>query len=253
MATLNPTFTPKAPKLRPVHGGGGPIDRNPRGGGGGGGGRGDNHPDFGEQLRRGRLAVAIGLTAVFMLFVSFSTAFVVRETLGRWDFRTQTYVTDWKHISLPFALFALNTALLVLSSLTLEISRRNAFRDAALAPALAIPGITIHREREVPWLGLTLLLGIGFLIGQTFAWIGLAKSGLYLASSPVSTFAYMITGLHAVHLAGGLAAILYAATVLRWHPRALERRRVVVDVTAWYWHAMTALWLLILILLAVTC
>jgi cytochrome c oxidase subunit 3 len=252
MATLNPTFTPKAPKLRPAHGGGGPIDHGRGGGGGGGGGRGDNHPDFGEQLRRGRLAMAIGLTAVFMLFISFSTAFVVRQAMGRWDIRTQTYISDWKHISLPYALFAVNTLVLLLSSVTLEMSRRRTFREAALAPAMAIPGIAVHRESGVPWLELTVFLGFGFLFGQLLAWRDLAKHGLYLSNSPISSFAYMITGMHALHLAGGLVALLYAATALRWRTQALERRRVVVDITAWYWHFMTVLWVMILALLALT-
>jgi len=249
---MNPTYTPKAPKLRPGHGGGGPIDHDRGGGGGGGGGRGDNHPDFGEQLRRGRLAMAIGLTAVFMLFISFSTAFVVRQAMGRWDVRTQTYISDWKHISLPYALFAINTVLLLLSSVTLELSRRRTFREAALAPALAIPGIGVHRERSVPWLELTLLLGLGFLFGQLMAWRNLASHGWYLSNSPTSSFAYTITGMHALHLAGGLLVLLYAATALRWRTRALERRRVIVDITAWYWHFMTVLWVLIFALLALT-
>ena len=184
MATLNSTFTPKAPKLRPAHGGGGPIDHGRGGGGGGGGGRGDNHPDFGEQLRRGRLAMAIGLTAVFMLFISFSTAFVVRQAMGRWDIRTQSYISDWKHIPLPYGLFAVNTLVLLISSVTLEMSRRRTFREAALAPAMAIPGIAVHSERGVPWLELTVFLGFGFLFGQLMAWRDLAKHGLYLSNSP---------------------------------------------------------------------
>jgi cytochrome c oxidase subunit III len=252
MATLNPTFTPKTPKLRPTHGGGGPIDHGRGGGGGGGGGRGDNHPDFGEQLRRGRLAIAIGLTAVFMLFISFSTAFIVRQAMGRWDVRTQSYISDWKHLPLPYALFALNTLVLILSSVTLEMSRRRTFQEAALAPAMAIPGVAIHHERGVPWLELTLLLGAGFLVGQVLAWRELAMHGFYLSTNPISSFAYTITGMHALHLVGGLLALLYAATALRWRNQALERRRIVVDITAWYWHFLTVLWVMILGLLVLT-
>jgi cytochrome c oxidase subunit 3 len=252
MATLNPTFTPKAPKLRPTHGGGGPIDHGRGGGGGGGGGRGDNHPDFGEQLRRGRLAIAIGLTAVFMLFISFSTAFIVRQAMGRWDIRTQSYISDWKHVPLPYALFALNTLVLILSSVTLEVSRRRTFQEAALAPAMTIPGVANHHERGVPWLELTLFLGAGFLSGQVLGWRELARHGFYLSTNPISSFAYTITGMHALHLVGGLLALLYAATALRWRNQALERRRIVVDITAWYWHFLTVLWVMILGLLVLT-
>ncbi|HLH07214.1 MAG TPA: cytochrome c oxidase subunit 3 [Terriglobales bacterium] len=245
MATLNPTFAPKVPKLRPADGGGGPVNRNRGGGGGGGGGRGDNQPDFGEQLRKGRFAMAIGLTAVFMLFISFSSAFIVRQSLGRWDVRTQSYISDWTHVSLPLALFGFNTLLLILSSVTLELARRRTFREAALAPATAIPGVAVHKEHGFPWLEITLLLGIGFLVGQVSAWRNLAEHGFYLSGSPGSSFAYIITGMHALHLAGGILALLYAATVIRWRSQALERRRVAVDVTAWYWHFMTVLWVFI--------
>ncbi len=196
--------------------------------------------------------MAIGLTAVFMLFISFSTAFVVRQAMGRWDVRTQSYISDWKHIPLPYALFAVNTLLLLASSITLEMSRRGTFREAALAPAMAIPGVAVHHERSVPWLELTVFLGIGFLFGQLLAWRNLARHGFYLSNSPNSSFAYTITGMHALHLAGGLLALLYAATALRWRTQALERRRVVVDITAWYWHFMTVLWVLIFGLLILT-
>ena len=196
--------------------------------------------------------MAIGLTAVFMLFISFSTAFVVRQAMGRWDVRTQTYIADWKHIPLPYALFAVNTLLLLLSSVTLELSRRKTFREAALAPAMAIPGVAAHSEKGIPWLELTVFLGIGFLVGQLLAWRDLARHGFYLSNNPISSFAYTITGMHALHLAGGLLALLYAATALRWRTQVVERRRVVVDITAWYWHFMTALWLMIFVLLALT-
>ncbi len=196
--------------------------------------------------------MAIALTAVFMLFISFSTAFVVRQAMGRWDIRTQSYISDWKHIPLPFALFAINTLVLLLSSVSLEMSRRRTFQEAALAPAMSIPGVAVHHERGVPWLELTLLLGAGFLFGQLLAWRDLARHGFYLSNSPISSFAYTITGMHALHLAGGLLALLYAATALRWRSQALERRRVVVDITAWYWHFMTVLWVMILGLLVLT-
>ena len=196
--------------------------------------------------------MAIGLTAVFMLFISFSTAFVVRQAMGRWDVRTQTYIADWKHIPLPYTVFAVNTVLLLLSSVTLEFSRRRTFREAALAPAMAIPGIAAHPEKGLPWLELTVFLGVGFLLGQLLAWCDLAKHGFYLSNNPISSFAYTITGMHALHLAGGLLALLYASTVLRGRRQAAERRRVVVDITAWYWHFMAALWIMIFLLLALT-
>lgn len=245
MATLSPTL--KEPRSSFGGGGGGPHDRHP--GGGGGGGRGD-HENYGERLRRYRLGMAIGLTAIFMLFLSFTTAFVLREKVGSFDLHTQTYIKDWKPVALPVGLLLFNTGLLILSSLTLERSRRNAFQDAAVAVAAAIPGVKVSHERRFPWLGLTLILGLGFVAGQFVAWRDLMDRGIYMSGTPSSSFFYVVTGMHAIHLVGGILALLYALLIVNRNA-GFERRRVTLDVTSWYWHSMTVLWVYILFLLVV--
>ena len=248
MATLNPTL--KIDKVAPQPrigggGGGGPIRRHP---GGGGGGRDDSYPDFPEQLRRYRLGLAIGLSAVVMLFVSFTSAYIVRQGLGNYDPATGAYVTDWKPIALPMSLLLINTVLLLASSFTLEKARRAAIEALVIAPIEAMPGISSGRAKRFPWLGVTVILGLGFLAGQLLAWREMYHSGFSVASSPASSFFYVLTGMHGLHLAGGIIALLYAALVT-YLPRSLERRRIVVDVTAWYWHFMALLWLYIFALM----
>ncbi len=247
MATLIPAFpTVKEPK--PAHGGGGgPINRFP-GGGGGGGGRGDGAPDFGEQLRRYRLGLAVGLAAIVMLFISFTSAYIVRQGLGTWDPARNTYVSDWQPIKLPIVLLIVNTGILLASSFSIEMARRHARQRAVLAAVTAMPGISEGNEKPVPWLWVTVVLGIGFLIGQLTAWRVLEQRGLYLSSSPSSSFFYVLTGAHALHLLGGILALFYAATV-SLRGRALERRGIVVDVAAWYWHFMALLWIYVFALL----
>jgi cytochrome c oxidase subunit 3 len=231
-------------------GGGGrpPVIRFPRYGGGGGGGRDENYPDFGERLRRYRLGLMVGLAAVVMLFVSFTSAYVVRQGLGSYDSVTQAYVTDWKPLKLPMGLLVLNTCLLLASSFTIEMARRAAFAEAAIAPITELPGIAKEKDRGVPWLPITVVLGLGFLAGQLMAWRELGRRGFYIASGPSSSFFYVLTGMHAIHLFGGVLALLYALAAV-FRSRALERRRIVVDVTAWYWHFMAILWLYIFALL----
>lgn len=245
MATLTPTL--KEPRTA-YGGGGGRNDRHP--GGGGGGGRGDHDHDYGEKLRRYRLAMAIALVAIFMLFLSFTTAFVLHEKLGSPDPHTGGYVRNWQPVALPVGLLLFNTGLLILSSLTLEKSRREAFQQAAVSVAAVIPGVKISEGRGFPWLGSTLLLGLGFLAGQFMAWRELMERGIYLSGNQSSSFFYVITGLHAIHLLGGILALFYAAMIV--HRRhGLDRRRVTLDVTSWYWHSMTLLWVYILFLLVV--
>lgn len=244
MATLTPTLD----RPRTSSGGGnrGPIDRLP--GGGGGGGRGDQGPNYSEQLRRYRLGMLVTLVAVFTLFFVCTVIFVLRLR-GNWDIHTQSYIHNWIPITLPYRLLLTNTLIILLSSFSLEKSRRQAFQQAALAGAATIPGIRLHDERSFPWLGLTVTLGIAFLVGQFAAWLEIMHRGFYLASNPNSSFFYMFTGLHAIHLAAGLAALFYAAIFMRLRTRSLERRRLTLEVTAWYWHSMAALWIYVFLLL----
>ncbi len=243
MATLSPTLN--RPRTSSSGGGKGPNRDLP--GGGGGGGRGDL-PNYGEELRRYRLGMAIGLVAVFVLFLVFTGTFLFRLKLGAWDYHTSSYHRDWKPVSLPFQLFAFNTLLLLLSSVSFERARKQAFSRAAIAAA-GIPGVKVHDEHEFPWLALTLSLGLAFLIGQCFAWRELMHRGFYLSGNSGSSFVYVLTGMHAIHLVAGILALLYASFFVRWRRGASQRRRIVLDVTSWYWHSMGILWIYILGLL----
>ena len=243
MATLSPTVTLKDLKT----GDGGGIVPPPKTGGGGDGG-GNGAPDYGGRLRRARLGLIVALTPIIMLFVSFTSAYIFRQGLPTLDAAGKAYVRDWLMVNLPIALLMVNTSLLLVSSITMEFARRQITRQAALAPVRSIPGISIGEERGFPWLYLTVVLGIGFLVGQWFAWQELGARGFYLATSPSSSFVYLLTGAHAVHLIGGIFALLYAAVTSLLH-RPVEARRIVVDVTAWYWHFMALLWIYVFALL----
>jgi cytochrome c oxidase subunit 3 len=242
MATFSSTI--RVPQTD--HGGG--ATPPPVRGGGGDGGRGDGYPDYGRRLRRVRVGLAIGLTSVIMIFVSLTSAYIVRRGLPTFDDHTGTYIQDWIPVQLPLALLLINTALLAASSLTAELARRQITRQTALAPVRSIPGVSLGRESGFPWLALTVVLGLGFLTGQWLAWRELAERGFYLATSASSSFVYLLTATHGVHLLGGVLVLLYAATVSLLH-KPVEGRRIVVDVTAWYWHFMFVLWLGIFALL----
>src|SRR6202043_634780 len=182
--------------------------------------------------------------AVTILFVSFTSVYVVRRGLPTFDGRTGGYVRDWLQVNLPTSLLLVNTLLLVLSSITAELARRQITRQAALAPVRSIPGVSLGEDQGFPWLSVTVVLGAGFLTGQWMAWRELADRGFYLATSASSSFVYLLTATHAVHLAGGILVLVYAATVSLLH-KPVEARRIMVDVAAWYWHFMFLLWLYI--------
>ena len=233
-----------------------PIDHIGRGrkpplpppGGGDDGRGGGGVPDYGARLRRARLGLVCAIVTVCMVFISLTSAYIVRQGLPTFDDVSRTYVRDWGEVHLPWVLLAINTAVLLLSSVTMEFARRAAARQAALAPVKSIPGVSLGNERSFPWLGLTVLLGFSFLAGQWLAWGELHNRGFYMNTNPSSSFAFLLTITHAVHLTGGLIALLVASGASLLH-RPVESRRIVVDVTAWYWHFMAVLWIYIFALL----
>ena len=199
------------------------------------------------RLRRARLGLGVGVLGIVMVFVSFTSAYIVRQGLPTLDPRTNTLVHDWFPLPLPALLF-FNTGLLLISSVTMELARRQVARFSTATGAAPIPNVFAGREGTILWLALTAVLGLSFLKGQWTVWREMEASGFYVASSPSSSFLYLLTGTHGVHLLGGIFALLAAgATVLFRRPA--ESRVVVLDVTAWYWHFMTLLWVYILCLL----
>lgn len=235
-----------------MHGGGGrgPADNWPRGDGGSGGGRGggDDVPNYRERLRRYRMLIAFLLVSVVMIFVSFTTAYLVRKAGAVWDPAHNQYTSNWVPTTLPVRILLINTFILLLSSLTLEIARRRAEEDVVLAPIATIPGIQVEHNRSLPWLWLTIGLGLAFLAGQYIAWEELRLSHVDWEPNISSSFFFILTGVHGVHLIGGILALLYAG-MTSWLHRPPETRRIVVDVTSWYWHFMAILWVYVFALL----
>lgn len=205
-----------------------------------------NALDFAARLRRARLGVGVALTGIVMIFVSYSSAYVVRQGLPTLDPRTGTLVRDWLPLQLPNFLLV-NTLVLLLSTLTMELARRQAVR-VGVAAGTASDQVACTEADRMPWLALTAILGLSFLAGQWLVWRELAARGFYVATSPSSSFFYLLTGMHGIHLLGGIVALLAAgaATLLR---KSAASSAVVVDGAAWYWHFMTVLWVYILCLL----
>lgn len=234
----------RGPKTSFGGGGRGPTANWPGGWGGGGGRGGDDQPSYGERLRRYRLGLLLGLSSVVMLFVSFTTAYVVRKAGSVWDPAHNDYYSNWIPLHLPVEILLVNTFVLLLSSTTLEIARRRAAEDVALAPIADIPGICVERNHVLLWVWTTAALGMVFLAGQGYAWRLLEHQNANLASNTSSSFFFILTGVHAVHLLGGILALFYAG-ITAWLHKPPETRRLVIDVASWYWHFMGLLWLYI--------
>lgn len=206
------------------------IIEDSRGGGGGGrppdgGDDGDDNCRHGPRRsspRRYYTGIAVGIVSIMMFFMALASAFLVLR--GR--------SAAWVPVRLPGVLW-FNTAVLLASSFTMERARRE------LAQAFFV------RFRKL-WLTTT-ILGILFLAGQLVAWRQLVAQGIYVASNPASSFFYIFTGAHGVHLLGGVAALLFVLV------RNFEKSRISVsvaaEITSYYWHFLDGLWVFLLGLL----
>ncbi|HET7103980.1 MAG TPA: cytochrome c oxidase subunit 3 [Terracidiphilus sp.] len=245
------TFTHTHPpsdtdRKEPGIGGKPPVDRRPTGGGGGGGD--DDWPGHRrgphELLHKVRLFLFFALTGDMMFFVVLVMLFFARQASMHLDLATHEMVGDWHPVLLPPILY-LNSAVLVLSSLTMELARRNIFREIDVLEewlGLGHPAL----QRTLPWLGATFALGSLFLAGQWTAWRQLTEQGFAFnqLSTPASYFFYVITGMHAAHLLLGLLGLLACLISLGFLKR-VELRQVAVDAAAWYWHVMGLAWLIL--------
>jgi cytochrome c oxidase subunit 3 len=204
-------------------------------------------PNYGERLRRARMGLAVAMTPIVMLFISFTAVYLIRRGFLSLDLSNTDYLQTWIPVRLPWTLLLANTAVLIASSITIDLARREITREAALAPVQSMPGISLGDERRFPWLALTAVLGLLFLAGQLFVWSKLSSGGFHLTGGTSSSFVYILTAMHGLHLAGGVLALVFANVASALH-RPVETRRIVIDVTSWYWHCMTALWIYILVL-----
>ena len=164
-----------------------------------------------------RILIWTACLSISAFFAALVIAYVWRAGTGPY----------WRPIVFPQVLW-LSTALILVSSGTLEVARR-VFRKGRwrLASRLLLA---------------TAALGLVFLGVQLIAWRDLVLQGAYMMEDPHGAFFYIFTGLHGAHLIGGLIA-LFVVVLGR------KKRREVVDVTAYYWHFLTVLWLILFVVL----
>jgi cytochrome c oxidase subunit 3 len=168
-----------------------------------------------------RFGIWAFMGTVSMLFIGFTSAYIFRRASA-----------DWRPLSPPPLLW-LNTLALLASSAALEVARRR------------LRGFWLDSFRA--WVGATGLLGALFVLGQLAAWGQLAGQGVFLASNPHSSFFYLLTGAHIVHLLGGL--VWFAVVLSRVRRMAYTPGEDGLGTFATYWHFLAGLWVYLLFLL----
>jgi len=215
---------------------GGPGPRNGgRGGGGGGGnnnggGGGYDSDSDGSSVMpdKSRVLTAFLLLVVTMTFGGLMAAYIVIAT---------NRAIEWNPFQLPIPVWV-STALLLTSSLTYH------FANQALGDE--------DQPRARKWLTATCVLGAAFISSQLLAWLELYSRGVYFGGNPYAGFFYVLTGIHALHVLGGIIAL--GAVVLRtWDRNVAEsswtRLKALGQSVGWYWHFMDGVWVLLFMLL----
>jgi len=206
------------------NGGGKPPSRDGDDDGGDDGGGGGHAPDPRRpNSRKYSGAVLLAITSITIFFLVPTAAFLALRL---------SKPHNWSGIHLPGILW-LNTLVLLSSSATLEVARRK------------LRSYDAKGFRRM-WT-LTTVLGLLFVSGQVIAWRQLAVQGAYTTARLASSFFYVFTAMHAVHLLGGVCALLY----VEWHRFDTARisRRFAAEIASYYWHFMDGLWVFLLVLL----
>lgn len=201
--------------------GGGGGNQPPAGGDGGDDDRNKRRWPEPPSARRYYTAIGLGLVSIFMFFMALTAAFLVRKAS-----------TDWVPVHLPVVIWV-NTVILLASSATLEFARKR----------LASNDLGGFR---MLW-RITTVLGILFLAGQLVAWRQLVAQGIYVAVNPASSFFYIFTAAHGLHIIGGVAALFYV--LFRAFEKTSLSRTLAAEITSYYWHFMDGLWIFLLALL----
>jgi len=172
-------------------------------------------------LPTARIGLVVFLAVVGCLFALFASAYFMRMEYA-----------DWRNMPLPRVLW-LNTALLVLSSISLHCA------------------VTAARTGDLGTVRLGLSAGsvaaVGFLIGQLLAWRQLSASGFLVTQNPANSFFYLITGLHGLHMLGGLVAQAPPISAA-WRGDGIRPLQLRIELCATYWHFLLFVWLCLVVL-----
>jgi cytochrome c oxidase subunit 3 len=171
-------------------------------------------------------AMWIAMASIVMMFGAMTSSFIVRRAAG-----------NWLEFKIP-DIFFISTIVILVSSVTLHLSYWGFRNQKEYLYKIGLPA--------------TLGLGILFIILQYYGWMDLYNIGIPLDGNPSGSFFYLISGLHAAHVVGGIFAIAVAtihAYMLTYKPTEMRRRRF--QIVLHYWHFVDFLWLYLFIFLMI--
>jgi cytochrome c oxidase subunit 3 len=169
-----------------------------------------------------KFAMWLFMASVTMIFAALTSAYMVRQAGG-----------NWAVFELP-SLFGATTAIILVSSITMHWAYLSAKKNNLEMTKVAI--------------SITTLLGVAFLVGQWMAWTALVRENVYFVGNPSGSFVYVLSGVHMLHIVGGvvfLLIVLVATFRFKVHSKRLSQ----IEMCATYWHFLDALWLYLFVFL----
>jgi cytochrome c oxidase subunit 3 len=164
----------------------------------------------------------VGIGSIIMMFAGLTSAYIVKRNQA-----------GWVGYELPQA-FWYSTALIIASSITLQLSSKS-FKERAMA-----------KYRKL--MALTLVLGVLFVLTQIIGFSSFWKAGMTLQANVSFSFLYVIVGLHAIHVIGGMVALVIMS-LKAFSKKSRSYSIVPVDIMCTYWHFVDILWIYLLIFL----
>lgn len=169
-----------------------------------------------------KFAMWLFIVSIVMIFAALSSAYIVRQADG-----------NWLVFELPNILWV-NSGVIIISSIFMQWAYLSAKKDNLEQVKLATT--------------ITAILGVGFLVGQVYAWGDLVNNQVYLVGNPSGSFVYILTGLHGLHLISGiifLLIVLVSTFKYKVHSQNIAR----IEICTTYWHFLGGLWLYLFIFL----
>ena len=175
-----------------------------------------------QRLHPHKFTLWIAIASILMMFAGLTSAFIVKSNL-----------VGWRNIDMPKVFWA-STAAIVSSSVTIYLALR-AFRQREMQ---------LYRSLILT----TLLLGVAFVVLQ---WMGFKdlwyqQQITFKGSAGAGQFLYVIFGLHALHVIGGVIALL-VLFIKAFFGKTKVYSPVPTEVTATYWHFVDLLWIYLLV------
>lgn len=183
----------------------------------------DNDKNTYTGIPTSKMLLWIGIVSIIMAFAGFTSAYIVRKAEG-----------NWIEFNMPRA-FTISTIIILISSFTMQMAygavKKNNFQNAKTFSIV------------------TLGLGLAFVFSQFYAWNVLVDNGIFFVGNPSGSFLYVLTGLHVLHLVGGMIALTLVA-VKTIQEKYNSENSLGIELCATYWHFLDLLWIYLFVFVA---